>query len=133
MRFYKPHTIFFKTFITFKYKGKHNTILVNGDTGKVVCGLPWRKGLFIALLVILGIAATVAAFIVLKPLLPILLSSGSKHSSSRGDSRGKIIAVIIAAIIGLFISGVNKVRKVIKNIKLTQDKDIFNFTKKRQG
>ncbi|MBQ4191116.1 MAG: hypothetical protein II641_04690, partial [Clostridiales bacterium] len=111
----------------------HNTILVNGDTGKVVCGLPWRKGLFIALLVILGIAATVAAFIVLKPVLPALLLSGSKHSSSSRDGRGKIIAVIIAAIIGLFISGVNKVRKVIKNIKLTQDKDIFNFTKKRQG
>ncbi|MCR5615687.1 MAG: hypothetical protein K6F45_05930 [Saccharofermentans sp.] len=120
-------------FITFPYKGKHNTILVNGDTGKVVCGLPWRKGLFIALLVILGIAATVAAFIVLKPMLPMLLTSSSKRSSSSSDGRGKIIALIIAVIIGLFISGVNKVRKVIKNIKLTQDKDIFNFTKKRQG
>ena len=121
-------------FITFPYKGKHNTILVNGDTGKVVCGLPWRKGLFIALLVILGIAATVAAFIVLKPLLPLLLTPSShKHSSSSSDGRGKIIAVIIGAIIALFVSGVNKVRKVIKNIKLTQDKDIFNFTKKRQG
>ena len=120
-------------FITFPYKGKHNTILVNGDTGKVVCGLPWRKGLFIALLVIIGIAATVAAFIVLKPMLPLLLSSGSKHSSSSSNGRGKIVAGIIAIIIGLFVSGVNKVRKVIKNINLTQDKDIFNFTKKRQG
>ena len=120
-------------FITFPYKGKHNTILVNGDTGKVVCGLPWKKGLFIALLVIIGIAATVAAFIVLKPMLPLLLTPSSHKHSSSSDGRGKIIAAIIAAIIALFVSGVNKVRKVIKNINLTQDKDIFNFTKKRQG
>ena len=120
-------------FITFPYKGKHNTILVNGDTGKVVCGLPWKKGLFIALLIIIGIAATVAAYLVLQPMLPMLLTSSSKRSSSSSDGRGKIIALLIAAIIGLFVTGVNKVRKVIKNIKLTQDKDIFNFTKKRQG
>ena len=119
-------------FITFPYKGKHNTILVNGDTGKVVCGLPWKRGLFVALLIILGITISVAAFIVLRPLLPMLLTSGSKHSSSSKGS-GKIIAGIIAIIIGLFVSGINKVRKVIKNINLTQDKDIFNFTKKRQG
>jgi len=119
-------------FITFPYKGKHNTILVNGDTGKVVCGLPWKRGLFVALLIILGITISVAAFIVLRPLLPMLLTSGSKHSSSSKGS-GKIIVGIIAIIIGLFVSGINKVRKVIKNINLTQDKDIFNFTKKRQG
>ena len=30
-------------FISFKYKKKHHTILINGDTGKVVCGIPWNK------------------------------------------------------------------------------------------
>ena len=32
-------------FITFDYKNKHHTILVNGDNGKVVCALPWKKAL----------------------------------------------------------------------------------------
>ena len=120
-------------FITFNYQGKHNTILVNGDTGKVVCGLPWNKKLFIGMLIGIGIAATIAAFLVLNPSLPWLLaSSSSKHSSSDSDN-GKIVIAIIGAIIALFASGINKVRKVIKNINLTQDKAIFNFTKKRQG
>ena len=118
-------------FITFKYKGKNNTILVNGDSGKVVCGLPWNKPLFVATLIVLGIAATVAAYLVLSPVLPWLFTGGSKHSGSRES--GKIVAVIIAGIIALFATGINKVRKVIKTINLTQATEIFNFTKKRQG
>lgn len=118
-------------FITFKYKGKQNTILVNGDTGKVVCGLPWNKILFYSLLIALGIAASVALFFVFKGTLPIFFTGSSSRSGN--DGRGKIIAVLIAGIIALFSTGISKVVKVIKNINLTQDKAIFNFMKKRQG
>ena len=118
-------------FVTFNYKGKHNTILVNGDTGKVVCGLPWNKKLFYTLLIITGVILTVALFFVFRSIFPFLFSGRSSRSSS--DGSGKLIAVIIAGIIALFTTGIGKVMKVIKNIKLTQDKDIFNFTKKRQG
>ena len=117
-------------FITFKYKGKHNTILVNGDTGKVVCGLPWKKVLFYTLLIVVGIAFTIGAFFVFKYTLPGFMAGKSRGSN---DGRGKIIAFLIAGIIALFSTGIRKVIKVVKNINLTQDKAIFNFMKKRQG
>lgn len=116
-------------FITFDYKGKHNTILVNGDTGKIVCGLPWNKALFYTMLVILSILLTVAFFFVFKFTFPYIFSS--RHSSSNNDN-GKLIIGLIAGTVALFVTGVHKIRKVVKNINLTQDKDIFNFTKKRQ-
>lgn len=118
-------------FITFRYKGKHNTLLVNGETGKVVGALPWKKPLFYGLLIGLGILVTVACFFVFRETLPYVFS-GRRSSSSR-DGRGKLIGLLVAGIIALFSTGIRKVVKVIKNIKLTQDKAMFNFMKKRQG
>ena len=118
-------------FITFKYKGKHNTILVNGDSGKVVCGLPWRKILFYCLLIGVGIAVSVAAYYVFKETLPFFFTG--RRSSSSNRSEGRIIALLVAGIIALFTTGIRKFIKVIKSINLTQDKAMFNFMKKRQG
>lgn len=118
-------------FVTYYHKGKHNTILVNGQTGKVVCGVPWNKVLFYTLLVITGIALTVVSFIVLKPILEAMFTSSS-HSSSSSDSRFKLIAFFIVAAVGMFTLGITKIRKVIKSINLTQAQSIFNFVKKRQ-
>ena len=118
-------------FISFKYKKKHHTILINGDTGKVVCGIPWNKILFYSLLIGLGILITAAAFFVFRYTLPFFLAAGGSSRSS--SNRGKLIAFLIAGIIALFTTGIRKVVKVIKNIKLTQDRDTFNFMKKRQG
>lgn len=118
-------------FVTYYHKGKHNTILVNGQTGKVVCGVPWNKVLFYTLLVITGIALTVVSFIVLKPILEAMFTSSS-HSSSSSDSRFKLIAFFIVAAVGMFTLGITKIRKVIRSINLTQAQSIFNFVKKRQ-
>lgn len=118
-------------FITFKYKGKHNTILVNGDTGKVVCALPWKKILFYGLLIGLGILITIAAFYVFRGTIPIFFSG--HRSSNTNKNAGKLFGLLIIGIITLFATGIRKVVKVLKNIKLTQDKSMFNFVKKRQG
>ena len=117
-------------FITYDYKGKHNTILVNGQTGKVVCGVPWNQILFYSLLVVTGIALTAVSFIILKPILASLFSSSSRSSSS--DSDGKFIGALIVGAVAMFSSGIVKIRKVIKSINLTQAQSIFNFVKKRQ-
>lgn len=109
-------------FITFRYKGKPNTILVNGQSGKVVCGLPWNKILFYTLLVLTGVIVTAATFLLLREILPLL-----------GKIEGRIFVLIIAGIVTLFVTGFGKMKKVFENIKRTQDKDIFVFTKKRQG
>lgn len=118
-------------FISFKYKKKHHTILINGDTGKVVCGIPWNKILFYSLLIGLGILITAAAFFVFRYTLPFFLAAGGSSRSS--GNRGKLIVYLVVGIIALFTTGIRKVVKVVKNIKLTQDRDTFNFMKKRQG
>ena len=118
-------------FITFNYKGKHNTILINGDSGKVVCGLPWRKVLFFCLLIGVGIAVSVVAYFIFKGTLPFFFSG--RRSSSSSKSEGRIIALLVAGIVALFSTGIRKLIKVMKSIKLTQDKAMFNFMKKRQG
>ena len=120
-------------FITYFHKGQHNTILVNGQNGKIVCGVPCNKVLFYILLVLAGIALTAVSFIILKPVLTALFTSSSgSRSSSSNDGSGKLLAAIVCGVIALFTLGIRKIVKVIKSINLTQSKTIFNFVKKRQ-
>ena len=104
-----------------KHKRKHVTILVNGDTGKVVCGIPLDKSRFYPILFGLGILLTAAAFALLyytffilaiAPLLTYFLGAG---------------------IIVLFSMGIRKIVRAMRSIKLAQDNDMFTFMKKRQG
>ncbi len=118
-------------FVTYYHKGKHNTILVNGQSGKVVCGVPWNKVLFFSLLIVAGIVLTVASYFILKPVLTAMFTSSSGSRSSNGN--GKLLGVIIAGAVAMFSLGIAKIRKVIKSIDLTQANSIFNFVKKRQG
>ena len=119
-------------FITYYYKGKHNTILVNGQTGKVVCGVPWNKVLFFALLIVTGIVLTALTFLVMRPFLEAMFSSSSGSHSHSSNGNGKLLGVIIAGAVTMFSVGIAKIRKVIKSIDLTQANSIFNFVKKRQ-
>ena len=123
-------------FITFTYEGTHNTILVNGQSGKVVCGLPWRKPLFWAMTITIGVVLTILSYFVFKGLFTALvISAGSRRrsSSSSNNGGGKILAAIIVGIIALFTTGVHKIQRVIRQIELTQSSKTFNFVKKRQG
>ena len=117
-------------FITFDYKGKHHTILVNGDTGKVVCALPWKKALFYGILCAIGIGAAVASFFIFWGLLRALFEDPDSGSVGNGV---KILFLIIGGIVTLFGTGIRRVMRVMENISLTQDKAMFNFTKRRQG
>ena len=117
-------------FISFDFEGKHHTILVNGDTGKVVCALPWKKALFNILLFAIAITATVLSFFVFKGFLTVMFS-GPEVKISKGEIL--LWVFIISTIVTLFSTGVNKIKRVMENIRLTQDKAMFNFMKKRQG
>ena len=116
-------------FITFRYKDKPHTILVNGDTGKVVCALPWKKALFDIMLLAIAITASVLSFFVFKEMFTSMFASG--RDLDKGDLR--ILLFIIVGIGTLFSTGIGRVKRVMENIRLTQDKAMFNFTKKRQG
>ena len=118
-------------FITYDYRGKHNTIIVNGQTGKIVCGVPWNKVLFYSLLIATGIALTIVSFIILKPFLGAVFGDSS-HRSSSSDGNGKLLGLLIGSAIAMFSFGIAKIMKVIKSINLTQAGSIFNFVKKRQ-
>lgn len=117
-------------FITFDYKDKHHTILVNGDTGKVVCALPWKKALFNTLLLTIAVIATALSYYVFWVILTSMFK-GPEVDIDKNDVR--ILMFIVVGIITLFSTGAHKVKRVVENIRLTQDKAMFNFTKKRQG
>ena len=121
-------------FVTFTYEGTHNTILVNGQTGKVVCGLPWRKTLFWAMTIGIGIALAFLSYFLFKALFTVIfeMDSGSSSSSSSSGGRGKGIVMIAVGIFTLFATGAKKMKKVIRQIELTQSGKTFNFVKKRQ-
>lgn len=121
-------------FVTFTYEGKHNTILVNGQTGKVVCGLPWRKPLFWAMAIGIGVALTFISYFLFKALFTSFFTREMSRSSSSSsdDGGGKVFVAIAAGIITLFTTGARKMKKVIRQIELTQSSKTFNFVKKRQ-
>ena len=113
-------------FVTYDHKGEHNTILVNGQTGKVVCGVPWNRTLFLALLILTGAALSIAAYFLLLPITGSLTNGAAKGT-------GKALAAIICGAIGAFSGGIAKIQSVIKSINLSQSQLTFNFMKKRQG
>ncbi len=123
-------------FVTFEHEGKHHTILVNGQTGKVVCGLPIRKALFFTFLTITSILlAIIFSFIFYHIIWAMMSSFASKprrHSSGSNNGSGNLIVGLIIAGIVMAAAGVKKIKNVIAKLKLTQSSKTFNFTKKRQ-
>jgi DNA-directed RNA polymerase subunit RPC12/RpoP len=112
-------------FFTFNYKDKPYTILVNGQTGKVVGTMPWEEkriygigwSLFILFLAVLGTGFVCIA-------LNYALLSGLFNY---------IITVVIALGTALLVPGIVGINKIVKNLRLTQSDAIFKFVKKRQA
>jgi len=109
-------------FVSFEYKGKHHTILVNGDTGKVVGGIPWNKAAFDLLVAGIGLSLTA----LLTMLFYVFFANGLFYE-------GHILGLILAGAFALFSAGIAKMARIKRNLKLTQSSVTFNFMKKRQG
>lgn len=118
-------------FITYRYNGLYNTILVNGETGKVVCGVPWDKRKVTALFVISGIAASVLAFFLCREIFNMLMDPKTLNLNPRGSSN--VVYGFSAIVFAAFAAGIRKFQKLLKSLRLTQAKAMFNFVKKRQG
>ena len=123
-------------FVCYEFQGKHNTIMVNGQTGKVVCGIPWNQKKFATLVIALSVILTALLFFVIKDcLFSSLLHTygrGAYRSSQNGNSGGIISSVIVTGLV-IFVLGISFYKKVKKQLQLSQSKSIFNFVKKRQG
>ena len=112
-------------FYTFRHEDKPYTILVNGQTGRVVGTMPWKMGkikvfaaaLFLLILAVIGSSVWVAF-------------AGNDALSS------VVLYIMITVLFGGFAlttAGVNGIKRVMKNLKLTQSESMFRYVKRRQG
>lgn len=114
-------------FFTFMYNNEPHTVLVNGQTGKLVGTMHWEKKRIYALFwtVFLIVFAAVTALyisIAARPgggagVLPYALALGG--------------IILVATVV--FVSGFVGLKKISRNIKLTKSADMFKFVKRRQG
>ena len=110
-------------FMTFLYEGKPYTIMVNGQTGKVVGTVPFSKKKFYA--VAAGLSAlcclvTVPLGILVTPFL----------TGSLGIMNVLIILLVILAV--LFIIGLSNIREYKQNVELSAESQITDYVKERQ-
>lgn len=125
-------TMFPAWFLTFRYKDRPYTILVNGQTGKVVGGIPWNKTKFITLFLIIAVLLSIILIPILKGYFILEFGSGRRYSSSSNDSSGKLLVYIVIGA-GLAISaGVTKLKRVLKSIRLASESSLTSFVSKRQ-
>lgn len=121
-------------FFSFNYNGKHHTMLVNGESGKVVGGIPWNGKLFAALVAVAGVlfSALFAAIIYY-----ILGLSDFAEVARDTETQGVYLTrwiVILTALAGVLISyGIIRIKKTIKQIRLSQSTKMFQFVRRRQG
>ena len=118
-------------FISYRYKGKNNTVLVNGQTGKVICGIPWNGKLVMALYLIACILLTVLSFYFAR----FVLVETELESIKENDYRYLFAAIgcIIGGSIITFRIGFVRLKQLFKSIDLTQRSSLFDFMRRRQG
>lgn len=113
-------------FFTFFHEGKPYTILVNGQTGKVVGTMPWYKKRVLAI--------AVSVFVLVSAFLSVFfIAIESDWITNVGTLYFYAFAMLIAFGIFIFARGITGLRRVFKNLRLTQSADIFHYVKKRQG
>ena len=114
-------------FMTFRYEGVPYTIMVNGQTGKVVGAVPYSKkkffGLFGAIFALLSL--------ILVPIM-IAISKAVFISPSKSDGGYKLIIMLFMIVGVLFVSGSTIMKKYKKNMDLTTETKLNKFTNERQ-
>ena len=111
-------------FMTVRYENIPYTLMVNGQTGKLVGGLPyvmWK--VVVTMIVLFGVFTT---------FIPFIVSGILGALSDSDDAPGKLIGVIIVGAIFIIVAGINYFSKVKKSIDLTKEQAINRFSKERQ-
>lgn len=112
-------------FFTFKFEGKPYTVLVNGQTGKVVGTMPWqKKKVYTIAISVFALVLGLSAFLVWASLNKFL---GLTSFYTQGS------AAILCGGSLFFAKGFLGIKRILNNLKLTQSEAIFKFVKKRQG
>lgn len=108
-------------FMTFRYKNEPYTILVNGQTAKVVGAVPFAKDKLTAVFVAIAVIATL-----LFSFLGMILFN------QYVDMDGRLLVMAVMGIITVYSTGIASFASVMKNIKLTKAKKTASFVKERQ-
>lgn len=112
-------------FFTFKYKDEPHTVLINGQSGKLVGTMPWEqkrisgitRAIFFIVLTILGIAFAGLVFNI-------------RYMTSLLNN---IIAASICVGTALLLPGIAGIKRIRKNLELTRSEAMFKFVKRRQA
>lgn len=109
-------------FLTFRYQQKPYTILVNGQTGKVVGGVPYNKSKVAVCFILTGLAVSFFAFLIIYGLFLMDMI----------DSPGKFVFDVLI-VTGIFVGiGIAEFHKVKKSVELTESKTTDSYVKDRQ-
>lgn len=113
-------------FLTFRYEGEPYTFLINGQTGKVVGGVPYSRPLMLPMLVVLSIVMSV---------IFAFLFSGVLSYSDFLDSESGLKLLITTLVLGgvAWGSAVRMYHKLNDSIERTKSKIMLHFVKDRTG
>lgn len=116
-------------FLTFRYEGQPHTIMVNGQTGKVVGAVPWNKakltGMLISLAIIISLLATIVAYF-------IILGMIGADDEDATEGALKLLLFLFVGGISCFVSGIKKYKKVKRSIERTTEATMFKYANNRQ-
>lgn len=119
----KSYALFPAWFMTFRYQDRPYTMLVNGQTGKLVGAVPYDTKKVVATLILTFLAAA-AVFI------PTCI--GLISSMWMDEDLSKLLFLMAAAAFGMGSSGYRKMRRAQENQKLTASTQIIQYAHNRQ-
>lgn len=109
-------------FLTFRYNNEPYTILVNGQTGKVVGAVPFNKAKVNVMFWILGILASLICTFIAYGLLSVEVD----------EDVFKLIFYACAGGFAMWCAGAKKLKNVQKSIELSKSARMNSFVKDRQ-
>ncbi len=114
-------------FLTFRYQNQPYTILINGQSGKLVGGVPFQKSKVIILFIVIAIIASLVFTAICIPGVYVLLTERLHRNTVK-----TLISVFVGALLLFYGTGIGSFAAVIKNIRLTKAKKTDEYVKERQ-
>ncbi len=112
-------------FMTFRYQDEPYTVLVNGQTGKIIGAVPFHKGKVVTLYILLASVFTVIAF-------PFSWFAVDYLVNGTGDKRATFLVFMCVGAGAMLMAGIRLFKKTIRSIGLTKAKRTEAFVKDRQ-
>ena len=114
-------------FVTYKLNGFYNTVLINGQTGKMVGDIPTSRQRFFRITAITAASLSVLFTLILGTLiLPAVFRSGF-------DNESTLYMICSYSTLFLLIADLYLVPSALKKLRFVQSGSLIKFAKKRQG